>query len=68
MKKGEKRRKKMNFQTKFALLIRGYVLPIVIIIGTISNTLSFIVMRRMNSTIISFYMSILAIADTSNKL
>jgi hypothetical protein len=52
----------------YAQIIRGYVLPIVIIIGTISNTLSFIVMRRMSSTIINFYMSVLAITDTSNKL
>ena len=51
-----------------AHVIRGYVLPIVILIGIISNTLSFIVMRRMSSTIINFYMSILAIADTSTKL
>ena len=54
----------MNLQTPISLIIRTYVLPIVIFIGTILNTLSFIVMRRIGSTTISFYMSILAIVDT----
>jgi hypothetical protein len=43
--------------------IRIFGLPIVIALGTILNTLLFFIMKRIKSEI-SFYMSILALADT----
>ena len=53
----------MNY-TQLSNIIRIYVLPSVITVGTILNLLSLVVMKRINQTAISYYMSILAIADT----
>jgi hypothetical protein len=46
-----------------AQLIRIYCLPVVVIIGTILNMFSFLVMRRVTSTT-SLYMTILSVTDT----
>ena len=43
--------------------LRVYTLPVIIIIGTILNLLSFFVMRRIKSST-SFYFSILGLSDT----
>ena len=47
--------------------IRTYVLPIVIILGSFLNILSFFVMRRFKSTT-SFYMILLAFVDTGKQV
>jgi hypothetical protein len=44
-------------------ILRAYALPVIIVIGTILNMLSLFVMRRLHSAT-SFYMLILALADT----
>ena len=44
-------------------ILRAYALPVIIMIGSILNMLSLFVMKRLKSTT-SFYMSILALADT----
>ena len=52
---------------EIARLIQVIVRPILIIIGTIGNFLSFYIMRRTSLKDVSscFYMSVLALADTS---
>ena len=52
---------------EIARLIQIIVRPILIIIGTVGNCLSFYIMRRTSLKEVStcFYMSLLALADTS---
>ena len=45
---------------------RVYILPIVILLGSTLNLLSYFIMRRMQSKI-SFYMMILSFVDTGNQ-
>ena len=47
-----------------AHIIRVYCLPFIIIIGAAFNLLSFFVMRRIESTTFSFFMSIISVTDT----
>ena len=55
-----------NTEVELRRMIRIITYPIIIILGTIGNILSFIVMRRgsLKHSSTSFYMSILALADT----
>ena len=52
---------------EIARLIHIIIRPILIVIGTIGNCLSFYIMRRTSLKNVSscFYMSLLAVADTS---
>ena len=52
---------------EIARLIHIIIRPILIVIGTIGNCLSFYIMRRTSLKDVSscFYMSLLALADTS---
>ena len=52
---------------EIARLIQIIVRPILIVMGTIGNCLSFYIMRRTSLKDVSscFYMSVLALADTS---
>ena len=49
-----------------ASIIQFYVLPVVIMIGVTLNLMSLMVMKRIKSTT-SFYIRLLALADTGKK-
>lgn len=53
-------------EQKIENVLMKYVLPIVILVGTIGNVLSFVVLlrSRMRSTSVYFYLMVLAAADT----
>ena len=55
-----------NTGEELARMIRIITYPVIIILGTIGNMLSFIVMKRgsLKHSSTGFYMSILALADT----
>ena len=47
--------------------IRAYALPLVIVFGLISNSLSILIMRRIKTSA-GFFVLILAVVDTGNSL
>ena len=56
--------------TEIARLIQVIIRPILIILGTVGNCLTFYIMRRTSLKDVSscFYMAVLALADTSKSL
>jgi hypothetical protein len=52
-----------NSSEAIAFGLRIYILPLIIVVGSILNLLSFFVMKRIRSTT-SYYMSILGLTDT----
>jgi len=50
----------------FAMTLLRTVIPVIVLMGTVGNTLSFCVLvrRRMRSTPMYFYLTLLAVADT----
>jgi len=56
----------MNVNVKVAFALLKYGLPVIILLGTVGNILSFVVLirRSMRSTPMYFYLTLLAVADT----
>jgi hypothetical protein len=52
--------------TLISIVLRSFLLPIIIVVGSFLNILSFLVMRRIKSNT-SFYMSVLGLVDTGTE-
>ena len=56
-----------SLELKITNSVRNIILPVLIVIGFFLNILSFFVMKRIDSTALSFYFSILSLLDTSKS-